>query len=184
MVYLARPRSVTTAHSMPLIEIANYAISVEIHPKGSEVALLPGSGVKVLYGSLVDAKTRRRPLGANPFPSISPVTSENSVLSVDAKEGAILLRLVPTSEQGEWPKVGDVPVRTTFDTSKIGLQFPGLKFKKVEDLWWGSRFKGVEFYNLSGFHFRFQDDKTRIAHLQFWIAGMYTLPYLASWLAR
>ncbi|KAH6844715.1 hypothetical protein B0I37DRAFT_446698 [Chaetomium sp. MPI-CAGE-AT-0009] len=171
MVYLARPRSVTTVHSMPLIEIANYAISVEIHPKGSTVTLLPGSGVKVLYGSLADYTTMRRPLGASPFPSISPVTSEDSVLSVDAEKGALLLRLVPTGEQGAWPRAEDVPVKTTFNTSKIGLQFPGLEFNKVEHLWWGSHFKGVDFYNLSGFHFRFQDDKTRIAHMQFWTAG-------------
>ena len=161
---------------MPLIDIANYAISVEIHPKGSTVTLEPGSGVKVLYGSLADSTTIRRPLGAVPFPSISPVTSEGSVLSVDAEEGAILLRLVPIGEQGAWPRAEDVPVKTTFDTGKIGLHFPGLNFKKVEHLWWGSRFKGVDFYNLSGFHFCFQDDKTRIAHMQFWTAGMYPLP--------
>jgi hypothetical protein len=174
MVYLARPCDIRETYSTPLIEIANYAISVEIHPKGSQITLEPGHGIKVLYGSVADTNNIRRPLGVDPFPTVAPVTSEDSILSVDGEDGVILLRIVPNGEPEEWPTAQDVPVKTTFDTSKIGIKFPTLQFKKVEDLWWGSNFKGVDFYNLSGFSFRFQDDKTQIAHIQFWTAGMTT----------
>ncbi|KAH8676425.1 hypothetical protein BGZ60DRAFT_513367 [Tricladium varicosporioides] len=156
---------------MPLIDIAHYAISVEIYPKGSKIALHHGEGIKVLYGSLTDKTTIRRPLGGAPFPTIAPVTSDTGILVADEKKGAIVLRIVPKGGAGEWPRAEDVPVKTTFTTREVGIDFPSLKFKKAEELWWGAAFKGVDFYNLSGFHFRFQDDKTHIAHLQFWTAG-------------
>lgn len=172
LVYLARPDEVHRAQSKPLIEIANYAISVEIHPKGDKITLESGQGIKVLYGSVTDNNTIRKALNVDPFPEIVPVTSEDTVLRADSEHGAIILRMVPIGQPGEWPTAQDVPVKTTLDTNMFGIQFPPLQFKKVDTLWWGSNFKGVDFYNLSGFSFRFQDDKTQIAHMQFWTAGM------------
>jgi hypothetical protein len=171
MVYLARPQEVRMAQSQPLIEIADYALSVEVHPKGSKITLEHGQGFKVLYGSVTDSKSTRRPLNVDPFPKIAPVTSEDTILHADSEKGAVLLRIVPIGPPGEWRTAHDVPVKTTFNTNMFGVKFPPLHFKKVEDLWWGSKFKGVDFYNLSGFSFRFQDDKTHIAHIQFWTAG-------------
>ncbi|KAI1774534.1 hypothetical protein F4818DRAFT_418206 [Hypoxylon cercidicola] len=91
--------------------------------------------------------------------------------------GAIVLRIKPIAQEGSqmtdpgWKRASEVPVHTTFDLSKSGLTMPPFKFTKVEDLWWGNGFKGIEFYNLSGFHFRFLGSNMHIAHMQFWIAG-------------
>jgi hypothetical protein len=57
------------------------------------------------------------------------------------------------------------------------LEFDPLTFIKVEDLWWGDNdtFRGLDFYNLTGFSFRFED-QTPIAHVQFWTAGTHLTP--------
>ncbi|GKT90380.1 FG-GAP repeat-containing protein [Colletotrichum tofieldiae] len=171
LVYLARPNGVKSPQSFPLIEVANYAISVEIHPPGAKIPLEQNDGIKVLYGSVADIEGTRSSLGLPAFPRIAPVTSEDKELSADKEKGVILLRIVSVREPSAWPKAEDVPVKTTFTTKELGLDFPNLKFTKVEDLWWGADFKGVDFSNMSGFYFRFQDDKSQIAHLQFWTAG-------------
>ncbi|KAK6216836.1 hypothetical protein QIS74_06950 [Colletotrichum tabaci] len=172
LVYLARPSEVKSPQSFPLIEVANYAISVEIHPPGARIPLGQNDGVKVLYGSVADIEGTRSALGLPSFPRIASVQSEDRELSADKEKGVVLLRLVSVREQPEaWAKAEDVPVKTTFNTSELGLEFPELKFTKVEELWWGADFKGVDFTNMSGFYFRFQDDKSQIAHLQFWTAG-------------
>ena len=178
LVYLTLPKDVSSAHSLSLIEVANYALTVEIHPPGSKIPIDPGEGVKVLYGSAADINGPRKPLAGPAFPTIASTTSDDSTLSADTDYGAILLRITPVdaAEPGEWASADDVPVRTTFDTSDLGFELPPLAFKKVEDLWWGEPFKGLDFYNLSGFHFRFLHDKSQIAHLQFWTAGKSSLP--------
>lgn len=171
LIYLARAREVRELHKLSLIEIANYAISVEIHPKDGKISLPSGQGIKVLYGS-VHGEDIRKPLGRSGFPTISPVTSNGTTLTASVDKGAIMLRLVPLGEPGEWGNTEDVPVKTIVDLSKMGLKLPPLNFRKVEDLWFGGNFKGKNFWNLSGFHFRFADDKSEIAHMQFWTAGM------------
>ncbi|OIW23856.1 hypothetical protein CONLIGDRAFT_657440 [Coniochaeta ligniaria NRRL 30616] len=173
LVYLALPKEVSSAHSLSLIEVANYALTVEVYPPGSKIPIDTGEGVKVLYGSVADINGPRKPLGGPAFPTLASTTSDDSTLSADADSGAILLRLTPINdtEPGEWSTADEVPVRTTFDTSELGFELKPLVFTKVEDLWWGEPFKGLDFYNLSGFHFRFLHDKSQIAHLQFWTAG-------------
>ncbi|KAH7188136.1 uncharacterized protein B0J16DRAFT_382018 [Fusarium flagelliforme] len=170
LVYLARPHEVQQSQKLPLIEVANYAISVELHPKNGKIALQKEQGIKVLYGSIHNGDDIRKPLGNSGFPAITPVTSKDCTFNA-GDNGAIVLRLVPTGEDGEWAKTEDVPVKTTFKLNKLGLGLEDLKFKKVEDLWFGGAFKGKDFWNMTGFHFRFADDKTEIAHMQFWTAG-------------
>ncbi|KAF4452163.1 Aldos-2-ulose dehydratase [Fusarium austroafricanum] len=172
LVYLARPDEVKQAHKLPLIEVANYAISVEVHPKNGKIPLEQGHGIKVLYGSIHNSEqTPRKPLGNSGFPTIAPVTADDGDFTAGENTGAIVLRLVPVAEAGEWAKTEDVPVKTTFELSKLGLGLEPLKFRKVEELWYGAPFKGKDFWNMSGFHFRFSDDKSEIAHMQFWTAG-------------
>lgn len=187
IVYLSDPATISDSSSKPLIEVANYAISVEVWPPHFKVPVEKDEGVKVLYGSLTDCHGTRRPLGGAPFPTLAPLTSSQSRLTTDDVKGAVILRLKPistpaTSEhdwedlqlslgESKWSAAADVPVRTTFDARSAGLRMPDKKFVKVEDTWWGGGFKGVEFYNLTGFHFRFLDSKVNLAHMQFWVAG-------------
>lgn len=185
IVYLADPATIKDMSSKPLIEVADYAISVEVWPPQFKVPVQKEEGVKVLYGSLTDRHGTRRPLGGAPFPGLAPLSSLDSSLSTDAVKGAVVLRLKPiirSSESDwedlqfgrtEWSSAAEVPVHTTFDAGRAGLQIPDKTFVKVEDTWWGGDFKGVEFYNLTGFHFRFLESKENLAHMQFWVAGEY-----------
>ncbi|RPA77143.1 hypothetical protein BJ508DRAFT_213096 [Ascobolus immersus RN42] len=174
MIYLADPADVKVHSAFPLIEVANYAISVEVYPPKSEIPLGTNEGIKVLYGVLHDANKIRQPLGTKPYPYSATILAEDSSTFVagDTK-GAIILRFKPTGgKDTTWPTAAEVPVKSLFSTGKTGLSLdPALKFTKVEELWWGSGFKDVDFFNMSGFHFRFLKDKTPIAHMQFWTAG-------------
>lgn len=177
MVYLPRPESTSDVASKALIEVANFAISVEVYPPKQIIGAPKEHGIKPLYGSvLIDNKGQRVPLGGAPFPAkdyLSDPEGKIKKMTADAEKGAVILRLVPvqSAKPGPWKKAVDVPVKNTFDVSEHGLAFPGLKFIQVEDLWWGGAFKGIDFYNMTGFHFRFLDDKQNIAHMQFWTAG-------------
>ncbi|KAK4653902.1 hypothetical protein QC762_608090 [Podospora pseudocomata] len=198
MVYLPDPANISNRAAaglikQDLIEVADIKISVEVHPSGREVKAEANEGIKVLYGSLADAKdqkVKRTPLGTNRFPdkeSLKPPRPEQQpskkepaspsvyTFTADQCSGAIILRLTPTDTTDTFKtyrKATDVDdkVQTLFDLGNFGLETPKLKFSKVEKLWWGEEFTNVEFYNLTGFHFRFLETKQHVAHMQFWIA--------------
>lgn len=189
MVYLPRPNKIKNPASKPLIQVANFAISVEIYPPGGEIPINSHEGVKVIYGSLTEFGLRgaetRKPLGCHPFPALASTTSEAATLDADPVLGAIILRMTPTpgpelgwedvKPQSQWKKASDVPINVTIDLAESGLKMPKYKFTRVDQLWWGKddkRFKDSQFYNMPGFHFRFLDNKVHLAHIQFWTAGM------------
>ncbi|KAI0378907.1 hypothetical protein F5Y04DRAFT_272217 [Hypomontagnella monticulosa] len=177
IVYFADPSQVKGSTSVALIDVANFAITVEVHPPGRKIPVSRGEGVKVLYGSITDSLGKRCSVGGEPFPAITSTTIKDTAFKTDEVKGAIVLRLKPISREDPhmhssgWSNASKVPVHTTFDLEKSGLTMPPLKLTKVEDLWWGGGFRGKEFYNLTGFHFRFLESKTHIAHMQFWAAG-------------
>lgn len=189
LVYLAQPAAIKIPAARPHIQVANYAISVEIYPPKHSIPTKKGEGVKVIYGSLTATRsdgncTKRKPLGDKPFPALASTTSEEQTLVADAVQGAIVLRMIQAGPEldwedvrpdSEWKNASDMPVYTTFDLKESGLEMPQLEFTRDDQLWWGKddkRFKGKEFYNMPGFHFRFLDSKVHIAHIQFWTAGM------------
>lgn len=190
MVYLAQPAKITTPASKPLIQVANYAISVEIYPPKGKIPINKGEGLKVIYGSLGETSdgksTTRKPLGGDPFPAMVSTTSKAEALEADAHLGAAVLRMTPTlgaelewedvEPESQWGKASDVPIHVTLDLKETGLEMPEYKFTRVDQLWWGKddeRFKDQEFYNMPGFHFRFLESKVNIAHIQFWTAGVW-----------
>ncbi|MCJ1387153.1 hypothetical protein MMC17_010282 [Xylographa soralifera] len=102
-------------------------------------------------------------------------TTDYTTATADKIKGAIILRMTPInrpSSPSTWATAADVPVRTELSVSHLGLELAPLQFKKVDSLWWGASSKDVDFYNMSGFHFRFLESKVPIAHMQFWTAGM------------
>lgn len=191
MLYLAQPATIKVPASKPLIQVAKYAISVEIYPPKSKIPTNKGEGLKVIYGSLEETSdgktTTRKPLGGDPFPALATITSQVDTLDAHEVLGAIVLRLTPTgaelewedvASESQWRKASDVPIHVTLDLQESGLEMPAYKFTRVDQLWWGKddkRFKNQEFYNMPGFHFRFLDSKIPIAHIQFWTAGTWKL---------
>lgn len=181
MVYLPRPEELGTSSNhltKDLVDVANYSISVEVHAPKKELILAKNDGLKVLYGGVKEqpsgreTKEVRRPLGGAPFPAKETLKSHGSgKFHTHPRLGAIVLRLQQQKKPEQWKHTSDVPVETTFDLTEQGIDFPQLKFIKVEDLWWGGEFKGYDFYNMTGFHFRLQDNKQNLCHMQFWTAG-------------
>lgn len=169
LVYLPDPKELSAPATQSLIEVSGYALSVEVYPGKASISVSNDEGLKVLYGSLQDGKSIRTPLGVAAFTTSTTRFDSSSIAA--GTDGAIVLRLTPTGGQTFFAKSEDVSVKVDFDVSQFKLKSPELGFKKVQDLWWGSSFKGIDFTNLSGFSFRFED-QTPIAHMQFWTAGM------------
>lgn len=184
MIYLPLPTSDPTdpkrvrkfrhAEQVQLIDVAGYRISVEIVPFDSDTSVGEGQGIKVLYGSVNDGQQQRSPFSVAPFTASTTSVTSGSVTA--GPNGAIILRFSPVKsfdvsfdDVDDYLNVSNVPVRTLVHPAKTSL--PSLQFIKCEDLSWGAKFKGVDFCNLSGFSFAFLENKSRIAHLQFWTAG-------------
>ncbi|KAK7954128.1 hypothetical protein PG988_014822 [Apiospora saccharicola] len=172
LVYLKNPSAIKNAITAPsiaqLVEIADYAISVEVYPRGTSLHIGKGDGLKVLFGSLMfpkedggDGETRQ-PFSVPGFTVATTATHAKRAIA-DKKLGA-------SRSRPHWPSPHPLP-------SKL----PSLQFNKVDTLWWGEPFKGVDFYNLSGFHFRFLPETSScptdpiplspLAHIQFWTAA-------------
>ncbi|KAK6833147.1 hypothetical protein PG987_007841 [Apiospora arundinis] len=87
------------------------------------------------------------------------------------KLGTVFLRFRPLPEakpsffggasEREYSNTHAVPVKTTLHLSPpLPFDLPELKLKKVEELWWGGGFKGMDFHNRSGSHFRLLPDNS------------------------
>ncbi|KAL7929516.1 hypothetical protein V8C35DRAFT_331580 [Trichoderma chlorosporum] len=171
------PENYPMPQVLPLIEVANVEISVQVISRGQEINIPPETGVKVIHGSLElldrhgEAKELRDSLGLV-WPEAKSTTSTYSRAKACVTGGAIVLWMRPMeSTDNGWPTAPDVPVLTALDLSESGLQPPNYKFVKVESLPWGEEFVGVDFWKMRGFHFRFYEDSTHLAHIQFWAAG-------------
>lgn len=164
--------------AMPLIKLAHYSISIEVLPPKYKLDFKDKAntrtGIKVLYGAIKDGETWRAPLSVPQFTSASTLV-KSPFITAHETLGAVILRLVyasPDDDCAAFSTAADVPVETTLPVSKYGLKLPPLAFIKVSDLPWGGAFEDADFYNLTGFSFRFQGTQTQLAHLQFWTAGV------------
>ncbi|KOS22240.1 Aldos-2-ulose dehydratase [Escovopsis weberi] len=175
------PKGTPISQELPLIQVANVAISVQVVGKNETVTIPQGVGVKVLWGSLdildKDGKTQDTREALNlVWANTKMTTSTYETAKASADQGAIFLWLKPLSAaQGGgttvWADAGSVPVTTTLDLSAQNLQPPIYGFTMVGDLPWGGNFVGVNFWNMPGFIFRLWETDTPIAHNQFWVAG-------------
>ncbi|KAI1098295.1 hypothetical protein F4804DRAFT_325172 [Jackrogersella minutella] len=194
MVYLLDPsikkNEVTTPSVARLLEIADYAISIEVWPPGHEFNIAEGTGFKLLFGSVSlleddgSVAEIRQPFSIPEFTAATTTTTLKTGIT-DDKLGAVLLRFEPLGGASKrrsegFPTAGDVPVNTTLPLLPPLSKLPDLEFQKVENLWWGAPFEGVDFYNLSGFHLQFLSPDSSpaspgsdapLAHLQFWTAA-------------
>ncbi|KAE8327932.1 hypothetical protein BDV39DRAFT_192580 [Aspergillus sergii] len=176
MVYLPDPKKMKKDDDpagRDLIMVANYNIRVEVYPPGSKVYPADAKeGIKVLYGSIGDVDGEFKPLGHSKFPKKYRLTTHDEYLSVSKTTGAVILRLKHNGEpKRQWCPQEKVPVKNLFDMNDVGLGMLDLKFIQVKDTWWGADFGDAHFFNMTGFHFRFLENKQNIAHMQFWIAG-------------
>lgn len=188
-----------------LIEVGHHRISVEVLPLNTDVAFGKEEGFRVLYGKVVADGVTRSAYSVKPFTRSSTKVGDGKITGgpdgaiILRFTPIIRNRITDVEEEDEgfvsvddlsladdrktlldspklssgFPSTDKVPVKTLVKSS--GVPLPSFKFVKVEDLYWGAGFKGVNFYNMSGFYFRFAESKTHIAHMQFWTAGKYLI---------
>ena len=175
LLYLPKPSDALTYQKSSLLEIAGYRVDLEILPPKTQKAAGCRTSVKVLYGDLLDQSNpslNRRALSVPQYQKDTTRLRPSSVITTN--EGVIFLSFTPICDDmpKKWKNTPDIPVKTLFQPTYSQLKLPAdFNFIKVEDLSWGSDFKGVDFWNLAGVEFRFLD-KTPLCHLQFWTAGM------------
>lgn len=184
MIYLPSPTAIHSdvkrnkrlreAARLELLDVAGYRVSVEVIPFEQTVEVSSGQGIKVLWGKVHDGDKHRSSFSVPTFTASSTRVSSGQITA--GPIGAIILRFNPiksfdysTEDIDDYVSVNNVPVRTLCRPAAVEPM--SLQFKKVDTLAWGSGFKGVDFHNLSGFHFSFLETKELVAHLQFWTAG-------------
>ncbi|KAI5847392.1 hypothetical protein DFP73DRAFT_630662 [Morchella snyderi] len=182
LYYVPKPTELTctSPQTTPLMNVAGYIMSLEIHPPNTSVPTTKGDAIKVLYGECSDGEFKRRALSV-------PANEKSSTLLIQekldiSKEGCILMRIrpenpydpnkpalaPPTSPHAEDTRV---KVENLFEFSYPELALPKpLKWTRVEDLEWGSSFEGEDFSNMTGIDFRFLDG-THLCHVQYWTIG-------------
>lgn len=173
LLYFPYPTSIKKAQIIPLMEIAGYKVTFEIHPPN---ALPPGrtyakQAIRVLWGQVSDSDGTiiRRANYVKPLKKASAAVKAK-VLKTGA-EGVVFIRFESISteeERATWTENSKIPVKIHFKPSYSSLSLPdgSLKFKQYD-----TKDPKRDFWNLTGFHFRFADTKVSLAHMQFWTAG-------------
>ena len=173
LLYFPDPTSVKKPQIIPLMEIAGYKVTFEIHPPNSTPA---GAGnapqaIRVLWGQVSDSngKNIRHVNYVKPRTKVSAVV-KGKVLKAGA-EGVIFVRfesLTTEDVRATWTQNAKVPVKILFKPTYSSLTLPdgSLTFKQYD-----TEDPKRDFWNLTGFHFRFADTKVNLAHMQFWTAG-------------
>lgn len=181
LYYVPKPTEITAPQTTPLINVAGYIMTLEIHPPNTSVPTKKGDATKVLYGKALDGEIPREPLNV-------PANEKASALLLHDKldfpeVGCILMRIRP--EEGYNPHKPDlapptsahaedtrVKVENLFEFSYPELALPQpLKFTQVGELEWGQAWVGKDFSNMTGIDFRFLDG-THLCHVQYWTIGI------------
>lgn len=121
-----------------------------------ELRITPGDYVKVIHGMLIDPLRLSMP---GPFEKSTTVMNEDIIKSANES----ILMIVSNKYS-----VNDIT-----SPSQLVVQGPYcelLTWKQVSDLPWGSKFEGVEFYNIRGWDVRGPSGK-HVAYVQGWLAG-------------
>ncbi|CAF3709720.1 unnamed protein product [Rotaria socialis] len=180
-----RPNKALKYETLPFTAVGGIALSLEVIPPCSSRQVSKNTYIKVLSGvikwtssatkSSEEVHHSRMFLCAPKSVASLEIQSNENRLST-GKEGAILLVLKMDESMKDVPQfdsIGKVTIENTLpeycsdETRKLGFQF--VKCDKYE--WGKDKFKGLEFYNLTGFIIDFADNDEHLCHMQMWAAG-------------
>ncbi|THH18829.1 hypothetical protein EW146_g2230 [Bondarzewia mesenterica] len=176
------PRAPSTrfASELEFLDVSARKLAIVVLPPNTAHKVPAGSAVKVMAGTVTwldgkSGKIEKRVLATRPFTHVSMSVNADEVRSQD--EGAIFMLLKDSKTSGTPPYstmdalVAHNIIPLHYPEDVCAMRFPWVK---VEDRPWANgRFKGLEFYNLVGFHVRYADDSDDvIAHVQLWTAGV------------
>lgn len=172
LIYFPKPETIKKTQEIPLLEIGGYRVHLVIMPPNNALPVLETQGIKVLWGQLSDCGVASRALSVPPFEAES-ARVESSLLNTNA-EGCVFIRFVSITndiERRKWKTNADVPVETLWKPSYEQLQVPTKNFLKFKQYDTDDTRPKRDFYNLTGFNFRFLEDKVNLCHMQFWTAA-------------
>ncbi|KAK0184370.1 hypothetical protein F5146DRAFT_1075387 [Armillaria mellea] len=181
MFRVPRPNTMHIADEVEFLDVAGRKLALVVVPPRSKYPIQPGEGVKVITGRVLwtdgVGKVHERTQAPAPFESSTITISSTDANIFTRSEGAAFILVKESSTSGK-PPFTDMQQLVAYNL--FPLRFPGavrhmsFPWVKVEDRPWANgRFKGVEFYNLIGFHVRYADDTAEsICHIQLWTAGV------------
>ncbi|KAJ3876870.1 hypothetical protein F5051DRAFT_453502 [Lentinula edodes] len=176
-----RPQNTKLADEVAFLDVASRKLSLVVVPPLTQYKIQGGAGLKVLAGRVVwtdlnNTQQERTP-ATNTFAVVSTVVDAKDGCIHTRNEGAVFLLMTRSDTSGQPPyshmdqlKARNI-IPTHFSSTLRYLEFPWVK---VEDRPWANgRFKDLEFYNLTGFHVRYDDDSDeQLCHMQLWTAGV------------
>ena len=171
LLYFPQPRSLKIRQTIPLLEVGGYKVTFEIHPPNTSVSVSATSqAIRVLWGQTSNQGETdiRRVIRVPPYEKAGATIVDQLTIG---SEGVVFIRfesITTDSERAKWKANSDVPVKTLFKPTYSVLTLPdgSLTFKQYD-----TTEPKRDFWNLTGFHFRFLDTKINLAHMQFWTAG-------------
>ncbi|KAJ3552120.1 hypothetical protein NM688_g4321 [Phlebia brevispora] len=181
---VVRAGSTRFTSEMEFLDVAGRKMTLVVLPPNRTLQLPAGdtpTAVKVMAGSVswsdtsLEAQKDIHFLAPRPFEVQSMIVSADSLRSGD--EGAIFVLFKPSDTSAKPPfssmeQLEAQNILPAFVPDDVrAMKFPWVK---VQDRPWAhGRFKGLEFYNLVGWHVRFADDSAdELAHVQMWTAGV------------
>ncbi|KAH8087881.1 hypothetical protein BXZ70DRAFT_955522 [Cristinia sonorae] len=168
-----------TVDEVEFLDVSSRKLALVVVGPNGMFNIEKGAGVKVIFGQLSwtdsHGHQQTRTQATVPFGTVSTVVTANSVHAGDLGAAFLLLKKSSTSGSPPYSNMDQLKTHNIFP-KRVPEQVRKMKFDwvKVEDRPWANgRFKGVEFYNLVGFHVRLADDtQTNICHIQMWTAGV------------
>ncbi|KAK7040714.1 hypothetical protein VNI00_009620 [Paramarasmius palmivorus] len=174
------PSTISIVDEVEFLDVASRKLSLVVLPKYGRFPVKKGDGVKVIAGRLLwedqDGNIQQRTKATRPQQQVSTlVNSKDGFVSTEF-EGAAFMLLKKSSTSGTPPYSDMAQVEAHnifpahFPSAVRSMKFPWVK---VEDRPWANGgFKGLEFYNLVGFHVRLSSDSDdQVCHIQLWTAG-------------
>ncbi|KAI0760588.1 hypothetical protein C8Q74DRAFT_1319566 [Fomes fomentarius] len=153
---------------LEFLDVASRRLALVVVPPHAKYAIDNGEGLKVIAGRVIwtdsEGHRQERTIATAPFTQVSTV-------------GAVFVLLRQSSTSGHAPYtdmeqlVAHNIFPSQFPEALRHLEFPWIKVE--ERPWANGGFKGLEFYNLVGFHVRYNDDSDeKVCHIQAWTAGV------------
>ncbi|KIJ51186.1 hypothetical protein M422DRAFT_58813 [Sphaerobolus stellatus SS14] len=178
---IPQPSSTNLVDEVEFLDVASRKLALVMLPPNTSYSIASKSGIKIISGRIFwtdqDGNTQYRTQAIAPFTAESLVLEPKDGQLLTRDEGCAFMLLKPSSTSGQPPYsnmdqlVAHNIFSDRFPADVRNMTFPWIK---VQDRPWANgRFKGLEFYNLVGFHVRSADDSDQVlCHIQLWTAGV------------
>ncbi|EIN03466.1 hypothetical protein PUNSTDRAFT_128760 [Punctularia strigosozonata HHB-11173 SS5] len=176
-----RPTAAPGIDEVMFLDVASRKLALVVVPPHQKYAIAQGDGIKVIAGRVTwtnaNDTTHERTIATAPFTAVSTKIDAKDGHVYTQAEGAVFVLMKHSTTSGAPPysNMKQLAAHNLFNSRfPKDLQHMSFPWVKVEDRPWANGgFKGLEFYNLTGFYVRYADDSDDlICHIQLWTAGV------------